>query len=1321
MRYFRCLLMGLLVFLARPSNAEYFRTLGIADGLIHYAVHDIYQDSIGRMWFGTPEGISIYDGYKMESYRMYDFLGKYPPIEKQVKQFGTDGSNMVYMNAAGNFVGYNCSTETFSILSDMQVEALSYTGNEVYAVNDSTLMVWNASEQRFANHIHLPFNAVRYFIRVAEQEWWFATRDGLYCYDGRTFHHILPHLDIRHLLHATDGALWVSGLNNGIFKVNMADRSFVNYSVKNSLNKGFTCDRVRCIAEDKSGNMWIGTLYGLFKYNTDEDVFHLHSWSDIKGGLGHASVYSVYVDHEGNLWAGTYRGGVSYYRPSRDRYTYYGTSSHKNGLSHPVIGSILEDKHSNIWICTKGGGLNMLSRKTGEIRKFLSNRYPYFLPHTNLTSAYYDEEKDYLYLGSNAGIFFIYDIPHNRFVYKGDRKYIVNSMIRRGDNLFLSTNKGIYAMDVNTNKDQLVYTYNMIHGAFIVDQKDCLWISTDKYIYRYNAETLMPIDSTKISNLGIDSNIFYMYSNKAGDIYACTHGGGLYKFNNVRSRFENYPKLNSDFLGADCFKIVERNDGSLVVTSSKGIVSIDTKTEKMNLLQSWKMMPIEAFSGICGLFVAADSTVFVGGMNGMMAISPMQKKEEHPSNNIYFSELYVDGRMIHPNDSTNILQSILPMTDEIELNYMQNKIDIRFALTNPVESLDEYLCEYRLAKEDEKWYKATGNIISYSNLTPGKYDIELRAIKNGDEDNVYSKGISIVILPPWYSTSWAWCLWLFMGVSVLVTIVWVLLKQEKLYALVIRQKAEKEQLEALNDVKLTFFTSVSHEFRTPLTLIIGQLESVLHNFNLPPMAHNKLTKAIKQTALLNNLISELIDFRKYEKNKMRLKVSEVLVNLFIEKAVSDFRDQANLLNLRLEVTPCADDVKAWFDEKEMLRVFYNLLSNAMKYTMGGGLVSVVASTDEHHLYIRIIDNGIGMTQEELNKIFTLFYTAGHNANCEFKDSSGIGLSMVKIIIDMHGGKIKVESEKDKGSIFTIVLPLDKEHYAALENVDFLAPGNEANDGLVSALYVKSDSEEADPDMQLTEGDKPKVVIVEDNKELLEVLSDIFQVQYDVSVASDGKQGLSLIESIKPDLVVSDVMMPGIDGKELCRKVKNNIELCHIPFVMLTALNNDNSSMEGLLSGADDYIGKPFNSRLLLVRCNNIIKSRRLLRKKFEKDTDMNVNVLATNRIDKEFLDKVKVVLEENLDRSDFDIDVFASIVGMSRTSFYNKFKKIVGQTPNDFIMTFRLNKSVQLMKEYPEYTVSEIADKLGFNTPNYFCKRFKDHFGKTPTQFKNAE
>ena len=537
-----------------------------------------------------------------------------------------------------------------------------------------------------------------------------------------------------------------------------------------------------------------------------------------------------------------------------------------------------------------------------------------------------------------------------------------------------------------------------------------------------------------------------------------------------------------------------------------------------------------------------------------------------------------------------------------------------------------------------------------------------------------------------------------------------------------KEKMEKEHIEELNQAKLRFFTNVSHEFRTPLTLIISQIELMLQHEAITPSFQNSISKIKRHAQQMKLLITELLDFRKFDQNYIQLKLSEQSLNNFLKEIFLSFSAYAAQKQINYTFVPLEEDVLIWIDDWQMRKVFFNLLSNAFKHTPDKGSICLSASSEPDQVTITVKDSGNGINREDLELIFNRFYQAD-NQNKGANAGTGIGLALTKSIVQMHHGTINVESELNQGSSFTVKLLLGRKCFENDLEVTFTKKSELATvqehslpdkefiekiDSLV-ADYPKGDNER-----------KHKVLIVEDNAELLHTLEEIFSPLYQVITAQNGEEGLQLISEELPDIIVSDVMMPVMSGTEMCKKIKNNLNLCHIPVVLLTALDTVEQNIEGLSRGADDYITKPFNAKILLVRCNNLIRNRLLIQNRFAKDTVAEVDLLATNPVDKNFLDKVTKIVDQYLDNEDLDIAVLCRELGVGRTLLHTKFKALTGMTPNEFILNYKLKKAALMLKNEPHLQIGEISDRLGFGSPRYFTRCFKHQFNTTPVEYRKG-
>ena len=529
-----------------------------------------------------------------------------------------------------------------------------------------------------------------------------------------------------------------------------------------------------------------------------------------------------------------------------------------------------------------------------------------------------------------------------------------------------------------------------------------------------------------------------------------------------------------------------------------------------------------------------------------------------------------------------------------------------------------------------------------------------------------------------------------------------------------------QDVEALNQSKLRFFTNISHEFRTPLTLIVSQVETLMQLQNFTPTIYNKILGIYQNSIQLRELITELLDFRKQEQGHMKVKVSPHDIVHFLYENYLIFMEYANSKQTNLLFEKDTDSLEVWYDQKQMQKVVNNLLSNAIKHTQAEDTITLGIATEGNEAVIRVADTGSGIDAKEADKIFDRFYQTEQPDSPSRSAGTGIGLALTKGIVELHHGTIRVESELGKGSCFIVRLQLGNSQFSAEEiskKSEDVRQAEQPQSAEVSAL-LKAELEENAPKRRMPD---VKMVIVEDNAPIREMLAGIFRPFYRVLTAADGEEGLELVRKEMPNIVVSDVVMPKMSGTELCKQLKGDFNTCHIPVVLLTARTAIEQNIEGLRTGADDYITKPFNTNLLISRCNNLVNSRILLQEKFSKQPQAYTQMLATNPIDKDILDRATGIIEEHLDDTEFNVNIFAREMGMARTNLFTKLKAITGQTPNDFILTIRLKKGALMLRNNMELNISEISDKIGFSSSRYFSKCFKDVYHVSPLAYRKGE
>lgn len=1322
----------LLVFLFASQSVQsiYFKHIGMADGLPQVSVMSIHQDQLGRMWFGTREGISIYDGENMTVYKAWsegtrntrtDIL---PGNECDFIHENNNGD--IFFRTNQSLVKYDIRKEDFSIIHANAVKTITSVKGEIWCAAGDTLYTYDASGDSLCFRYKTMLPNITYLL-ASEEDFWIGTTGGLYFMKkGQAPQAIIKGRDVYRIFESSTNEIWVGTRMEGLYRI-FPDGNIVYYQETDPGPQKIASNQIRDFIEDKYGNIWFGTFKGLYKYNPYTDEFTYSTRDQLPGGLSHSSVFSLYLDEQGTIWAGTYYGGVNYFNPESDIFTHYTDNPSRNDcLNYPFVGRMAEDKRGNVWICTEGGGLNFFDRKTRTFRYYTSGPGN-SLPHDNLKSICYDEKRETLYLGTHTGGLSRFDIKTEQF-YNYLEKYqegdttkpgnIINQTLIYNDKLYVADRNRMIIEDLTTGEfDCLPFTCT----DFTFDNKGYLWLASYNQLTRVDPNNPEDVKKFSSRDYNIRFNISRIISTDHG-IYFGTIGDGLFHYDEEKDSFICYSVLSGHLASNYCYDIAETNHGNLLITSDKGITLLNPVTENFRFILLGVSLPIISITSGCGVLVCRNSELFVGGTEGFTTFWEEDLEMREKDYSLYFSNLYVHNEKIYPEGPTEILKEGLPYTEELKLSYDQNNLIINFATTNYIDIQKSSEYEYRLIGFDNEWISTSNTSIYYTNLNPGKYVLHVRE-KNIPSYAMSRKDISlpIIITQPWYNTALAWIIYLLTTLTILYFIIRTKKARRELALSLDNERREKERNEELNQAKLRFFTNISHEFRTPLTLIISQIDLLFQSSNLSPTVYNKIIKISKNANRMRGMITELLEFRKFEQNFFTLRVSEQNIIPFLKDICLSFHELAVQQSIGLTFKHDDDEIMLWFDSYQLQKVFYNLLTNAFKYTRQGS-IEINISTQENDILVKVIDTGIGMAAEDLSRIFDRFYQAENGIQSSNSNpGTGIGLALSKNIVEAHHGKIHVQSQVNYGTIFTVTLHKGNKHFqddpstVLLENPDEpMVESGSLPDTFSTEEYT--DLSRIFPGIE--DGTRYKVLIVEDNEELLQILHTLFEPLYTVILARNGEEGLQEALSERPDLIVSDVMMPGMTGTEMCLKIKNNIDLCHIPIVLLTALNTIEHNIEGLQHGADDYIEKPFHAKVLLMRCNNLIRNRLLIQSKMNKQVDFDIQLLAGNPLDKKFLEQVSEVIEKHMDDTGFDVNQLAKETGIGRSSLFTKFKALTGMTPHDYIQSYRLKKAAVLLRENPSMQITEIADILGFSSSVYFSRCFKAQFGISPNQFR---
>lgn len=577
-----------------------------------------------------------------------------------------------------------------------------------------------------------------------------------------------------------------------------------------------------------------------------------------------------------------------------------------------------------------------------------------------------------------------------------------------------------------------------------------------------------------------------------------------------------------------------------------------------------------------------------------------------------------------------------------------------------------------------------------------------------------------MVCPTW----WAFLLYIISFIGCLYYFISSRIAKRTLALSLEKERFEKQQIEQLNQEKLVFFTNVSHEFRTPLTLIISHIDIILQKSSLNPSIYNQILKIRKNAQQMSNLISELLEFRKLEQNHKTLQISQQDITPFLKEIYFSFVDYAHLRNIHYDFQLSETPTLCWFDSQLLEKVFFNLLSNAFKYTPDNGNIIISGRTTDNEVEISISDTGSGIAKNDVSQIFARFFQANNQKPGEYSSpGTGIGLALSKTIVEKHHGTITVDSTLGKGSTFTVRLPRNADVFQADKNIQ-LSNQQQESSIVPGSLDVLPETDTYLTESVHTENAEEKthtVLLVEDNEELLQLLTELFSPFYEVICATNGEEGLKQVYEHKIDLIISDIMMPKMSGTEMCLQIKNNIDYCHIPLILLTALNSTEQNIEGLNRGADDYITKPFHAQLLLARANNLIRSRLLMQHQFDKKPISEFDLTCINPLDKDILKRTAESIEQHIDDTEYDIPVLCKEVGIGRSLLYTKFKALTGMTPNNFILNYRLKHAAALLQQYPDIPIAEVSDRCGFSSPVYFSRCFKNQYGCTPQNYRKEK
>ena len=1101
--------------------------------------------------------------------------------------------------------------------------------------------------------------------------------------------------------------MWIGTVENNICSIPVSellhskDPHFTSYSA-------LAGKQVQSIYEDRTGNIWIAIFSGVvYKYSIKSNPFVAYQPIDKNtyNAQRKELLWLIYPDKSGKIWFGYQSNELYCYDPEINQYTHYeNIPSQNTKIKLSKIMGMCEDNFGNFWISLFGKGLIRFNPTTGESYTYKANQDDEFgLLSDNIVRISTSRSGDIWIVMQKSGLQ-LFDIETNRF-YKFDIDTTTNA-----DN-------EIFGFTEDSTGTVWVGTWS--NGLYSLKLKDHKIIHTQHYLHDpSNRNTLSSnLVGSILRPTVVDTSAVWLTTNN-----------GLNRLD-LNTGIITHLTIEDGLPSNMTMMLLEDNDGN-IWCSGKGIAVYNVHTGKILSYNESDGLP---FNGFGGFFQNAAKTVkgqlLFGGHDQALGFYPEQLKNNQTAPPIYLN----DFKIFHESAT---LDTVIQFKKTITLNYEQNVFSFGFAaldFTNP--SKNQYA--YKMEGFNNDWINI-GNerTIGFTNLDPGKYVFRVKGSINHGAWNKKGASLNIIILPPWWKTNWAYFAYLFVIISIIFSLRRYDLKRQRLKHELEVEHLYTEKLREVDRLKSRFFANISHEFRTPLTLLLGPISRLLGKISDREDVKD-LQVMHKNAKRLQKLINELLDLSQIEEGKLKLHVQETDIVHFINRIVQTFESQAEIKNIKLKLKTELIAQPVFMDTAKMENVFYNLLSNAFKFTPQGGVIEVtislpgiskigvtkqsqdeIATTairqsrDDNNskdcIQITVSNTGSVIPSEKINHIFDRFYQVDDSFTREY-EGSGIGLALTNELIKLHHGAIEVESNSESGTIFTITLPLGKQHFAVDEiNKETIIAENDTEMNIIQVPV--------DIDEEYDAEHSKKLLIVEDNEDMRGYIKSCFKSDYFIIEAQDGFSGFDKSVNELPDLIISDVMMPKMDGFQLCEKIKSDERTSHIPVILLTARAEMKDKINGLDTGADDYVVKPFEVMELQARVRNLILQRQKLQQQFKKNEEYLTNELALTSQDEKFLNKAIKIIENKMSDTSFDVETFVNEIGISRAHLYHKFKTITGQSVKDFVRTIRLKRSLQMLKNNTG-NISEIAYEVGFSNPAYFSKCFREQFGYSPSQY----
>jgi signal transduction histidine kinase/ligand-binding sensor domain-containing protein/DNA-binding response OmpR family regulator len=1260
------------------------------------------------MWFGTDDGLNRFDGHQFRIYRYNSYDPESLPNDRIISLF-EDSTGRIWVCTYSHTCYYDYQTDAFHPLTFSDSNNTPEYFQQIR--EDKKGNLWLMSYNRIARYA-LSGESSPHFYPEGEQisliditmdeenEPILAGHNDLFFYKPEADKFVrIPVLtekekgnpiSLTRLCLVPDWGILIG-----------TDRAGLKFYDRNSRNTETIIPdiQVRDIKQCNENTYWIASESGVYILNmTDRSITHLQKSLTNEYTISDNAVYSITKDREGGIWVTTFFGGINYLPKEYIPFKYFIGGKTHPGMPGNAVREICPDQYGNLWLGTEDNGINRYSPATGEITNFSRTNPAHPLSATNIHGLLADDSR--LWVGTfNTGIDLL-DIPSGKIIKRYTRSntdnllpsdFILCFCKLSEDEILIGTSEGLVLF---RKKEECFIPWgteikSMVRQIY-KDSKGDIWMATTSGAYRYSKTEKKFAHYTsnreRSQTIG-DNNVTSIFEDSKNRIWVATvYGFSLY--NEISDSF-NRITVENGLPSNIVHRILEDDEHFFWIATANGLVRFNPETYVMKTFSYTDGLP-EAQFNYCSAYKMPDGTMYMGTINGMIAFNPRDFKEDVYSPSVCITRIDVqDDRIGAPKYNVNrILES-----GELKLPHNRSTFTLSYVALSYT-SPDAIQYAYRLDGSDKDWiYIKQNKDVTFANLSPGDYVFRVKSTNSSGVWQDNETTLRITVTPPFWATGWAYLIY-FLTVCLLI-VLWYYYKKAKLEEKhrINREIFETKKEKELYDAKIQFFTFITHEIRTPLTLIKAPLEKILRSGDGTPATQENLRIIEKNTGRLLDLSNQLLDFRKTESRGFKLNYVTTDVVLWLETILHPFRPAFEQGNKHFTVKLPELPFEASLDREAFSKIVSNLVSNALKYSDSRISLELLPPSGEERMFTLLVTNdGHLIPDSETENIFNPFYRLKETEN---RQGSGIGLSLAHSLAEFHRGRLFYRQTPDGLNQFVLKLPEQQEDSYRI------AAGNE---------------KEKVEMVTLTETGKSVILIVEDQDDMRHFIARELAEMYQVVEAENGKVALDLVRKNTVNLIISDVMMPIMDGFELCNEVKNDVNVSHIPFILLTAQHNLQSRLKGLNTGADAYMEKPFSIELLTAQVSNLLKSRELLNKTYLEKPFAPVASLAVSQVDDIFLHKLNDYLEENLSNETLSVEMLADTMGMSTSSLYRKVKGLSGLSPNDFIRIARLKKAILLMQN-GENRISEIAFQVGFSSPAYFSTCFQKQYGKTPSEY----